>query len=391
MPTDTEDFRALAKEAGIPTTQSEINAEFNKVRVDSGLTVTNANAFGPFWKFVDAVVTSAALWLINLVIEHVLPQSYAKTATGEMLKKKAWDVGVVPKVKVKAKGHIRFTRFDDVGALTVPKHSVVQSVRINGSTYSLKTVEEVAMGDGVLSALIMTEALSEGADYNLGAGFYTVLPESIDGIASVTNEEDWLSSPGADDESDDELRPRIPNQFSAVNQWHTDAVYRAIIAGFDNVHSENVFFEHDAPDGPGTANAFVMFESGTPSVEFIQAIQSAITDSGNHGHGDLLTVKTMPTINANVVATVWLSENLTAQDESAALSEIEHVIRCAFRENNSFAVKKARPWSIYSLSKLGEELHDEIDQLVNVDFNVSHIETQMNIPKLASLTVQKYV
>ncbi len=390
MSTDTEDFRALAKDAGMPTTESEINAEFNKVRVESGLTVTNANAFGPFWKFVNAVATKAALWLIDLVIVHVLPQSYAKTATGEMLKKKAWDVGVIPKTKVKARGNIRFTRTNSVGALTVVKNSTVQSEKINGATYSLKTVDDVVIEDGVISELILTEAVSEGADYNLSAGFYTVLPESIDGIESATNEEGWLVSPGADDESDEALRPRIPNQFSAVNQWHTDAVYRAIIASFDNVLSENVFFEHEAPNGAGTANAFVMFESGTPSVEFIQAIQREITDLGNHGHGDELTVKAMPRIDVDLQVTVWLSENLTAEDESAALLEVENVIRCAFRENNSYSVTKARPWSLYSLSKLGEELHEEVKDLVNVDFNISHIDSQMNVPRLNSLTVTKH-
>lgn len=389
MTTDTEDFKAMAKAAGVPTTAEEINAEFEKVRDAQGLTVTNKNAFGPFWKFVNAAATTAALWLINFVIEQVWPQSYVKTASGEALKKKAWDVDIEPKTKSKAKGFILFIRTETAGELLVPSESVVQSTPINGNIYSLKTLQDSTFSDGEETLLVECEALEEGSGYNLSAGYYTVLIDSIDGITGVTNLEEWLITPGSDDEDDEELRLRIRNQYAAVNQWHTDTVYRSIIASFDGVPTNNVFFEHDAPRGPGTANAYIMLEQGTISADILADIQSEITDKGNHGHGDDLEVKAMPADSHDLDVTVWLKDNLTPEDEAETLAAVENLVRCAFRENTDYNTTKPRPYTLFSFSKLGDELHDQVNNLVNVKFSLDVIDNQLAVPTLGTLSVVK--
>ncbi|WP_175874886.1 baseplate J/gp47 family protein, partial [Escherichia coli] len=70
------------------------------------------------------------------------------------------------------------------------------------------------------------EATHEGGGHNLAAGYVRILPVAIPGIASGVNREDWLTVPGADEESDDDRRDRIRNQCNLVSSYHPDAVYR---------------------------------------------------------------------------------------------------------------------------------------------------------------------
>ena len=381
-----QDFEQLARDAGVPTTDEAINAEFDALREQEGLTITNASAFGPFWRFVMAAATSAAKWLIDFIVTSVLPQAFVKTATGTMLELHAWAVNLTRKQSAVAAGNIEFTRASSAGDLVIPAGTVVQSQAINGSVYSLQTLAETTIPDGVDVQLIACEAMEPGAAYNLGTGYYTVLPDGIDGV-TVTNLADWLTTPGADTETDDELRDRVRNQYSAINQWHTDAVYTAIIAGFPGVATENVYFEHDAPRGPGTANAFVLLETGNPDGPFIASIQSEITDEGNHGHGDDLQVFAMPETTHNLTATVWFLETVDTADKAALLSDVENIIRCAFRENTNYSVTKAQPWDVFSFSTLGEEIHSLMPEVKNLVFSPGYINSSMDIPRLDVLTV----
>jgi hypothetical protein len=101
--------------------------------------------------------------------------------------------------------------------------------------------------DGRLQQSVKVQAQQVGSGYNLAPGYYAILPEPVTGIVQVVNTDGWMSAPGADPEPDEQLRLRTRNQFSAVNQWHTDAVYRAMIAAFPGVRPDGVYFRHDAP------------------------------------------------------------------------------------------------------------------------------------------------
>jgi len=387
MQNHSEDFEALAKEANLPTSEAEINARFDGLKTEMDLAITNESAFGPFWRFVEAAATKAAFWLAQFVIHSVYPQSFIKTATGPALKLHAYGVKLTPKQAQKTVGSIEFTRAAGVGELIIPKGRAIQTERINGVVYSVVSTQEITFSDGQLVGLVPVEATTEGAGYNLAAGNYTVLVESVGDVISVTNLEDWIDKPGADEETDDQLRERIINQYSAINQWHTDAVYTAIIASFDGVTTDNIYFQHDAPRGPGTANAYVMLETTTPTAGFLATIQAEITDKGNHGHGDDLEVMAMPETAHDLVATLWPVMNLTDAEKSTLLQSVEDFVRCAFRENESYTATKTQPLSLFSFSQLTRELHDEFNQIENVAFDLSSIQSQLELAKLGNLTV----
>lgn len=145
---------------------------------------------------------------------------------------------------------------------------------------------------------------------------------AVSGISHVVSEENWLTVPGADEESDDELRERCRNQFNLVGNYHTDAVYRSMIAGIAGLSIDRIYFEHDAPRGPGTANAYLLLDSGVISDPFVAAVNDYINTQGHHGHGDDMQCFAMPETSHDLDVVLYLPDpdNMLADERDALLS-----------------------------------------------------------------------
>ncbi|MNG71888.1 Baseplate J-like protein [compost metagenome] len=155
-----------------------------------------------------------------------------------------------------------------------------------------------------------------------------------------------ISVPGADQESDDDLRDRARNQYNLAGNYHTDAVYRSMIASVAGLSIGRIFFQHDAPRGPGTANAYLLLDSGIASQPFINAVNDYITNKGNHGHGDDMQCFAMPETQHDLTVTLYLENtaNFTADALATLKRNSETLIRCAFRQNAEYDVKKTWPY-----------------------------------------------
>lgn len=383
------DFKQALADAGIPTTDAALRQAWEAEVAAQGSKLANTSSYSPFWRVVTALVTKPVLWLLAFVSDTVLPNFFVKTATGAWLDMLAWAVNVTRKSAVKSRGTILFTRSASGGALQVPIGTVVQSSSINGHVYQLVTTEVGNFAEGLLQLQIPVEAIEEGSGFNLAPGYYGVLPVPVPGIVAVTNSEDWLTSPGADSELDEDLRLRVRNQFSAVNQWHTDAVYRALIAAFPGVQPNGVYFEHGAPRGPGSANAYVLFEAGVPADAYLLQINSKIRDEGNHGHGDDLLVMLIPETLNDVAVDIWPRSTLTEPQRATLKNDVELFIRAAFRESTAkdYQPTLTFPQSRFSFSRLGEELHQEFAGLESLHFANVDIVSELSIPRIQNLEV----
>ncbi|MEV7748816.1 baseplate J/gp47 family protein [Streptomyces griseorubiginosus] len=299
------DFKKVIADAGIPTTEAALKAAWEKEVEAQGAKVANTSSYSPFWRVMTALVTKPVLWLLDFMCLTVLPNFFVKTAVDAWLDTLAWAVNVERKGATKARGKLLFTRALPDGVLELEKGIVVQSAAINGNVYQLITTAPATFVAGQLQLEVPVEAVDSGSGFNLAPGYYAILPVPVPGIIQVVNKDGWLESPGADPEPNDQLRLRVRNQFSAVNQWHTDAVYRAMISAFPGVRPDGVYFEHGAPRGPGSANAFVLFDAGVPAATYLEQINSHIRDQGNHGHGDDLLARVMPEVPVDVEMTLW--------------------------------------------------------------------------------------
>ena len=383
------DFKKALADAGIPTTEAALKAAWEAEVAAQGSKLANTSAYSPFWRVVTALVTKPVLWILTFVSDTVLPNFFVKTASKAWLDMLAWAVNVERKAPTKAIGALLFSRANVVGSFEIPIGTRVQSASINGNVYELVTTAVGSFAEGESQVLIPVTAIEAGSGFNLAPGYYAVLPVPVPGVVQVVNLDGWLATPGSDAELDDDLRMRVRNQFSAVNQWHTDAVYRALIAAFPGVSANGVYFEHGAPRGPGSANAYVLFEADAPADTYLQQINARIMDEGNHGHGDSMLVLVMPETKHDVSLQVWPVANLTEAQRAALKADIALFIRAAFRESTGRDYTPTLTWpqSRFSFSRLVEELHEQFPGIESMKFGTDDIISALAIPRLQLLEV----
>lgn len=383
------DFKAVMANAGIPTTEAGLKTAWEKEVAAQGAKVANTSSYSPFWRVITALVTKPVLWLLDYLCVSILPNFFVKTAVDAWLDMLAWAVNVERKGATRAVGAVLFTRAAAEGVLELDAGIVIQSPAINGNVYKLITTANARFLDGQLQVEVPVQAVEPGSGYNLAPGYYAILPVPIAGIVQVANADGWLQSPGADPEPNDQLRLRVRNQFSAVNQWHTDAVYRAMISAFPGVRPDGVYFEHGAPRGPGSANAFVLFDAGVPAEGYLVQINEHIRDLGNHGHGDDLLAFLMPEVQVTFEVQVWPDPHLDKPGVEALIGEIELYVRAAFRESTprDYQPTLTYPQSRFSFSRLMEELHGQFPQIQSLHIDSPDIISGLDIPRIESLKV----
>lgn len=383
------DFEKVLNDSGMPSTEAEVTAIFKKTVEAEGF-VTNTSRMSPFWRLISKIVTTPVMWLRDALINVVLRNMFVATATGSMLRLLAWAVNIEAKPASPAAGVLRFYKLNAGDEVVIPAGTVVQTERINGVVYSLAVSEATTIAAGVESGLVPVAATGSGSGYNLAPGYYRILPVAIAGINSAVNEEDWLLTPGADEETDDELRDRVRNQFNLVGSYHTDAVYRSMMAGVVGLSVDRIFFLHDAPRGPGTANAYLLLDSGETSQPFIDAVNDYVNSQGHHGHGDDMQCFAMPETSHTLAVTVFVEsvENMEPEELSMLKSNITNLIRCAFRENADYDVKKTWPYARFSFSNLGREIHKAFPVVDSLSFSLTDIVSELSVPRLAGLTVE---
>lgn len=385
----TVDFEQVLRDSGMPTTEAEIDTAFKAIVKDENY-VTNTSRMSPFWRLIQKIVSTPVLWLKDVLVQVVLTNMFVATATGPMLRLLAWAVNIEAKPASAAAGVIRFYKTTAANAVTINAGTLIQTERINGVVYALSVNRDITLPAGVESGLVDVTATGNGTGYNLAPGYYRILPIAVTGIASVVNEDDWLTTPGADEETDDELRDRTRNQFNLVGNYHTDAIYRSMIASVVGLSVDRIFFLHDAPRGPGTANAYLLLDSGETSQPFIDAVNDYINSQGHHGHGDDLQCFAMPDTTHTLAVTVYVlsKENMTSEELAELQSGVTNLIRCAFRENANYEVKKTWPYARFSFSNLGRELHKTFPVIDSLSFSLADIISELSVPRLAGLTVE---
>ncbi|MCS3456092.1 hypothetical protein M2366_002173 [Aeromonas sp. BIGb0405] len=386
----TVDFMALLSETGVPTTAEAMEAELKKEVEAAGSLITNDSDVSPFWRLVRGVVITPALWLIReLLAGHVLPNTFAATATDTYLDLKAWDVDLTRKAAQKTRGLVNFVKANPQDAVTIPADIWISTERINGTIYRLKPLQTVVSPAGEAVAKVVCEAEQAGAAWNLAPGYYNLLSEAVTGILSARNDDkEWITTQGSDAESNDALGLRIQNQFSAVGRYHIDAIYRSMLASVAGIRADHIFFEHDAPRGPGTANAYILLEVGPTPASLTAQLNDYVGRQGNHGHGDDLFVMSIPETQHSLTLALWPQANLSEAQRTALKAGAENLVKAAFRQSADFpSVTRTWPQSRFSLSQLGRELHSQFPQLKSLRFAEQDIVSALAIPRLNQLEV----
>ncbi len=148
---------------------------------------------------------------------------------------------------------------------------------------------------------------------------------------------------------------------------------------------DGIYFDHSAPRGPGSANAYVLFDAGVPAASYLEQINAHIRDQGNHGHGDDLQVMEMPVQNAMLNLTVFLPAETSQAERDALQNNIKQFVRAAFRENTDYHPTLTYPQSRFSFSRLLKELHEEFPEIVSMRTPALDLQVGLWIPRLQTL------
>ncbi len=382
-------FKQVLTDSGIPTDSDSMKQAFQQIATEEGVTLNNDSAYSPFWRLILSIASTPVVWLLGLLVDSVLPNSFVKYATGAFLDLLGWAVDLDRKRGGKTQGQIIFERSTVGQVLVIKAGTVVQTVPINGTIYKVIVDQDTTFATADSSLVVNVTAENPGAAYNLAAGYFNTLTEPVAGVSSVSNLAGWITTPGEDVESDDDFRLRIKNQFSAVNQYHTDAVYRSMIAGQTGFAADRIYFEHNPPRGPGSANAFVLFDAGVPGADYLAQVNAYIADQGNHGHGDDLLVMALPETQHTIDVTLYIPDWLTDAESTTLQTNVDQFIRQAFRESSTagWSPTQTRPWARFSFSRLGEELHAQFSNIQSIAWGQTDIVSQMNIPRLQALNI----
>lgn len=384
----TENFKQILADAGLPVEEEQIRQEFNSLVEEENL-VTNTSRMSPFWRLITAIAVKPVKWLTDYLINGVLPNLFVKTAEGRWLDIQVWSVGIRRKTATKAQGVVTFIKKDIGMNATIPKGTVIQTERINEVIYKVIVNEDTLIPNGAISAEVAVTAEETGSAFNLSGGYYSILPSAVPGIEKAVNKDDWLTVIGADEESDDELRERYKVKFSSVGKHHIDSVYKSAVAEVAGLSVDRIYFLHDAPRGPGTANIYLLLDTGVTSNAIIEKINHYLMVDGHHGHGDDIQAFALPDSYHDISCTLYFSSNtiLTEDNKVKIQSNVENMIRCAFRENSDFNVTRTYPYTRFSWSKLGEEIHEKHPEIHSIEWGQRDIESDLSIPRIRNLSM----
>ncbi|ABG39242.1 uncharacterized phage Mu protein GP47-like protein [Paraglaciecola sp. T6c] len=380
------DFKAMLAADNVPVESEELSLIWQNELAAQGSPITNDSKYSPFRKLIDAIMVAPAKTIVDAMINTTLPAQFLMTAKGDALLLKGEARLLSPLSATKAQGVIDVNRTLTDTVLVIEAGFVLQSPAINGVNYAVVTTEQLTLSVGVATGQVAVEAVEVGSAYNLAAGYYNVQVAPIDDV-TMSNGNAWLTQPGTDDETDDDFRLRVKNQFNLVGDYHIDAVYKGMLAEQFGIRTSDIFIQHNAPRGPGTANCYILLPIGNASPEFIASINEYITDEGNHGHGDDVQVFAIPETNHDVSVSVWPVSGLSVAEINLLQSNISSFIRAAFRENDAYTVTTTLPGAVFSFSRLTQELHSKFPKIDRLVFANGDIQSGLSIPRLSDLSV----
>ncbi len=244
------------------------------------------------------------LHLQSPMLRRMLNTLYVRHAEEEWLGLLAADFSKARKAAIKTKGTLTLWRKEGMDAVSViPAGMVFKTDKdINGEELRFFSIEKVVIQKNDLVAYVPVEAEMEGSRYNIPPGQITRCVQHLEGIESITNEKDWITTEGSDIEEWESLRERTLGAWDLLATMPTAAKYKNICESINGVMHINVNQLH--PRGQGTVDIIVTSTAGEATPELLQKVQEA-ADQIKAPDDDVL-VKSAVTVSQDIILQVIL-------------------------------------------------------------------------------------
>lgn len=215
-------------------------------------------------------------WQLYHLLERLLTQVAPYHATGEWLDLHADGVNIKRNAATKAHGVVRCHRGEEGGDgnITIPKGRIFRTKPDGiGDVYRYSNPEPTVLLAGTDFVDVPIVAESYGARSNVSSGQICELVTPITGIGAVSNPFDWLTSEGANEETDAQLAYRYSLVWKA-NNGCTKYAYESWALSVPGVSSVSILDKH--PRGQGTVDIVVRGTDLLPTESLLQKVRDAI-------------------------------------------------------------------------------------------------------------------
>ena len=256
------------------------------------------------------------LWQLYNFLDLIHKQAIPLDSTGEWLDLRAAQVDETRKPATKTRGNVLFLRGEQTGNVRIPAGRIVRTKPDGaGAVYRYVTEAFAVLPEGAESVAVPGVAEEYGQGSNAAAGQIAELVTPVEGIRGVTNAADWLTSEGADKESDASLQRRYELAWRA-RAGVTRAAYEAAALSVPGVVDVYVADQH--PRGEGTVDVVVQGAAGMPTAKLLEAVKTALDSAIVVNHD--LQVKAPVPVSVSVRAVLELlsgdADTIGAQAES---------------------------------------------------------------------------
>lgn len=216
---------------------------------------------------------------LQFLIEQAFRSFYTDTATDEDLDKRVQDLNMSRNAAVAASGVLTFySSTPATGTFVIYSGTTVTTQPdVFGNTISYTLDDDVTFVSGALSATGNVTCSIYGVFGNVASGKITNIPTTISGIDSVTNLSAFTN--GATEESDDQLRKRIPIHMNGLQQGNEYAISDAVLS-IDGITLVRLAENNPLP---GDVTVYVSNETGVLTQDQIDDVLAAAEAAASFG------------------------------------------------------------------------------------------------------------
>lgn len=241
-------------------------------------------------------VLAGEIYSISTALDWLQRQTFAQTATGAELEKRALERGVTRKPAAAAAGVLTFGRQDALWYnAVIPAGTVCATSGPGAAQYA--TTEDATLPEGGLTVDVPAKALAAGAAGNTDPGTVTVLVTADMPMETVTNSAAFTG--GEDAETDGSLRARLLESYAQPANGCNAAWYRQTALTCAGVSSAGVV---PRANGAGTVAVYLGGAGGVPDAAAVQQAQD-LFDAQREINVDV-TVQPAQTVPVDVTCTV---------------------------------------------------------------------------------------
>ena len=209
------------------------------------------------------------------LLQTVLKQAVPYYATGKWADIHAQSVELSRREATKALGLVRFFRNPEhTGNVPIRAGRIVCTLPDGaGEVYRYVTAEDAVLPADAEYVEVPVESESYGASANASAGMICELVTPVPGVSGVGNAKGWLTSEGADAETDAQLMERYRLRWAASSGC-TKYAYIDWALSVPGVMSVAILDQH--PRGQGTVDIVVRGSAIIPTEALLARVREAI-------------------------------------------------------------------------------------------------------------------